>query len=351
VRIDDLARDAGRRARHIGDGHELEALDRFHRARERRRRTQSIAAGALAIGVTAVIAVTSLVLSRSDVAPATVPPSGTILLGEWNERIQQAEWFTVRTDGTQLRSIGVTATCAEWMPDGRHLFITDDEAVSPRQPLRPAVVDVTGEDRRALDATEDPELHLGCGAVSPDGTRIALEGFGREGSAVGGIYTVDASDGGDAIRITIGPDSYPAYSPDGREIVFLRTKAGVQPAGAGALFVVASEGGHARRITPWGASFLRQSWSPDGEWIAFEHPYGELYLVHPDGTGFHRVPVDLPSGTGAANPSWSPDGRWLVFSLRRDGVGEIWAVRPDGTGLQRIVAEPGTDLSMPRWSP
>ena len=73
--------------------------------------------------------------------------------------------------------------------------------------------------------------------------------------------------------------------------------------------------------------------------------------MHPDGTGFHPVPVDLPPGTGATNPSWSADGEWLIFSLRRSDAGEILAVRPDGTGLQQILAVPGSDLSFPRWRP
>ncbi len=97
----------------------------------------------------------------------------------------------------------------------------------------------------------------------------------------------------------------------------MRTKPGIQPSGAGALFVVGADGGRAERITPWGSAFLDQAWSPDGRWITFERPYGELYLVRPDASDLHAIPVQLPTGAGAETPSWSAVGRWIVFSFMR----------------------------------
>jgi TolB protein len=190
--------------------------------------------------------------------------------------------------------------------------------------------------------------------VSPDGTRLVLEGFNDAHPAGNGVYTVRASDGGDLKRLTKSPpgaaDGYPRYSPDGRRIVFLRNSPGVDPSGAGALFVVNSDGTGLRRITPWGYAFLSQSWSPDGKWIAFERPYGELYLVHPNGTGLHRIPLDLPAGAGAENPAWSPDGSWLVFSLVRNGAANIYIVRPNGLGMRHVTLFAGVSAQTPDWT-
>jgi len=104
-----------------------------------------------------------------------------------------------------------------------------------------------------------------------------------------------------------------------------------------------------RRITPWGYAFDDHAWSPDGTWIVFQRPYGQLYLVHPDGSGLHRVPIQLPRGTGGLNPSWSPDGVWIVFSLQRDERAEIYLLRPDGTGLRRVTGALGAQAQHPDW--
>ena len=208
-----------------------------------------------------------------------------------------------------------------------------------------------GSGLRPLDATQDPGLQLGCGNLSPNGSRMVLEGFSEADQSRDGIYSVRASDGGDLVRLTHGADGYPRYAPDGSKVVFLRTKAGVLPDGAGALFVMDADGSDARRITPWGSAFLGQAWSPDGEWIVFQRPFGELDLVRPDGSELHRVPMTLPPGAGAREPSWSPDGAWIVFTTLQDGGSSLSAVRPDGSGLQPLADTPGLEEGQAHWRP
>ena len=129
-----------------------------------------------------------------------------------------AAWFTVRPDGTAVRDLGIETTCAVWYPDGSGILITNDDAAGPAAPLRPAVVDPDGSNLSPLDATENPDLNLGCGDVSPDGTRIALEGFGQDGHPnLDGIYSVRASDGGGLVRLLRGTVAPPWYSPDGTD--------------------------------------------------------------------------------------------------------------------------------------
>ncbi len=276
---------------------------------------------------------------------------GLILYGEWDAARQQAEWFTVRPDGSDRRDLRVTSTCAGWFPDGSKILITNDAAVGPGAPLRPAVVDPDGSNRHQLDGTQNPLLNLGCGDVSPDGTRIAVEGFGHDDpSDVDGIYTIRASDGGDLVQVVSGPIAPPRYSPDGTRLSYFDTRAGVSPTGSGALFVTPAEGGDPVQITPWGFAFDDHAWSPDGSWIVFQRPYGQLYLVHPDGSDLHRLPLELPAGAGALNPSWSPDGHWIAFSLQRSDGSEIFVVRPDGTGLQRVPGTAGGQAQDPDWA-
>jgi Tol biopolymer transport system component len=334
-------------------GVDADPFERFERTRRTRSRNRRIANGAVAAAVAtaSIVFVVSTLTPETRPAPATAKlPPGTILYGEWNERVSQARWFTVRTDGTGRTDLHLRASCAEWFPGGEAILITNDAGFTTESPLRPAVVEPDGSNPRPLDGTEDRELNLGCGDVSPDGRRIVLEGFTVPDGERNGIYSVRTSDGGDLARLTSGLDAYPQYSPDGASVVFMRIKPGVQPDGAGALFVVDADGGAADRITPWGSAFLDQAWSPTGEWIAFQRPYGQLFLVRPDGTDLHRVDVRLPQGSGARTPSWSPDGEWIVFSVQRVNGATLWAVRPDGSDLQRVTTPSDVDQTLPDWS-
>lgn len=332
-----------------------EAMERFRRYRGRKQRNQRV--GAVLLSTVLVVSALALVTrafgpSRRNTPAAPAPPGGEILYGLWNPKLQQAHWFTVNPDGSRVQDLHIVATCARWFPDGSKILITDDAAAA-NGGLRPATINPDGSGLQRLGAVVDPNLNLGCGDVSPDGTRLVLEGFSDGHPEVNGIYTVRASDGGGLLRLTRNPyrtsDGYPQYSPDGRRVVFFRTKPGTFPDGAGALFVVGSDGTGLRRITPWGFAFLGEGWSPDGSWIVFQKPYGQLFVVHPDGTGLHQIPVQLPSGSGAVSPAWSPDGTRIVFALERNGQANIYTVRTDGSGLQQVTHSTGVDETTPDW--
>ena len=328
-------------------------FDRFERSLSRKGRNQRLGAFLVAGGLAVlgiVFAVRALGPERPEV-PAAPLPVGSILFGQWDERVQQARWFTVTSDGSGRSALGVLASCAVWFPEGDRIRITNDADGGPANPLRPAVVRADGSGLQRLDGAKDPNLELGCGDVSNDGCRLVLEGFNEKDTRFNGIFTVRASDGGGLVRLTRGLDGPPKYSPDGTQIVFMRTKRGILPDGAGALFVMNADGTDLRRITPWGGAFIDQSWSPDGRWIAFQKPYGELFLVRPDGTRMHQVPVDLPAGSGARQPSWSPDGNWIVFSLTQGQTASIYSVRPEGTGLTQVTPAGASQDSAPDWRP
>ena len=331
-----------------------QSIARFERVRVRKQRNRRIGATLLATGVTvAAIVFVGRVFAPAGRGTPAAPnlPGGLILYGDWDAQGQRADWYTAQPDGSSLRDLKVSATCAVWFPEGDRILITDDAAVGPGRPLRPAVIDADGSNLRSLDAVSDPELNLGCGDVSPDGTRLALEGFSQgDDLALDGIYTVRASDGGGLRQLIQGPVSPPRYSPDGSRLSFFDTKEGVSPTGSGALFVMRTDGTDLRRITPWGYAFDDHAWSPDGTWIVFQRPYGQLYLVHPDGSDLHGVPIQLPRGAGGLNPSWSPDGEWLVFSLQRDERAEIYLLRPDGTDLRRVTGALRAQAQHPDWS-
>ena len=80
---------------------------------------------------------------------------------------------------------------------------------------------------------------LGCSTWSPDGGRLAVEGFNDNDHSRNGIYLADAHDGGNIVRLTTnGQDSTDVpgdWSPDGRQVAFVRGIAGQEN---GTLWVV-----------------------------------------------------------------------------------------------------------------
>jgi Tol biopolymer transport system component len=333
----------------------LEFRSRLDRRKHRGRRYTLMAVVALTVVATGVATLMARNGFGADDRPPEAAGVGRILFGRWDARLQQSHWFTISPDGTNEQSLHVTATCASWFPDGSRVLLTDDARTQQGQPLRPATVRPDGSDLRRLDAAAAPHLNLGCGDVSPSGSQIVLEGFGDRRRSHNGIYSVRASDGADLRRLTQnsagGSDSDPRFAPDGHRIVFLRTIPGTTPEGAGALFVTSADRqATPQRITPWGYAFLGYSWSPDGHWIAFQRPYGQLYIVHPDGTGLRRIPLDLPPGDGAQNPAWSPDGKQIAFSLSSKGQANIYTARLDGSDLRRVTSGQGAEEQTPDWT-
>ena len=124
------------------------------------------------------------------------------------------------------------------------------------------------------------------------------------------IYTVPFNDGkGGAARPFPGASNngvsnfFPAFSPDGKFVVFCRAEnySLLQPDSR--LYIVPASGGQARlmrcnrgRMNSW------HSFSPNGRWLVFSSkefsPYTQLFLAHVDANGCDAPPVLLEHFTG-----------------------------------------------------
>ena len=272
--------------------------------------------------------------------------------------------YAVNADGSDEQPLFSEGPSAgpRWSPGGDEIqvFCCDDGMAAH-------IVDPETGVIRTSFPPPDPTLETHCGgAWSPDGERLACEGFGVDDPSRNGIYTIRVSDGGALTRITAnnGGDDIPGdYSPEGDRLVFLRSTEG----GKVGIFVTELDGDDVHRISPSGvivADTTAGRWSPIDDrilFVAHESPnhHKAIWIVNADGSDPHRLPVDPgcggplsdPESFGCYSPSWSPDGRWIVFVRSApDGSEEsLWIVNAQGSGLVQLT-DGGFD-DQPDWGP
>jgi WD40 repeat protein len=234
------------------------------------------------------------------------------------------------SDGEQLH----------FSPDGKRLALTAADHAA-------LVINADGTGSHALPLPKGAP-NLACVLWSPDGARLACEGFDDAKPSRNGMYTVRASDGGDFRRLSSHRDVPCGYSPDGRQLLFTRitSDAGLRNE-IGNLMVMNADGSGSLRSVHKDVG-LSCDWAPDGEtFLAQER--GHLILVD-----LHGKVTSIPTEVQAASlGSFSPDGTHVAFSGRRAGGSEtdIYTVRIDGAELTQITSTSAQSEEWSDWGP
>lgn len=243
--------------------------------------------------------------------------------------------YLVSPDGSSAPKLLTAGGWPSWSRDGKRIAFHRDGQI--------CVIDISGSNESCVGAGAFPSL-------SPDGRSIAFRSL--DGIAV---MNADGSDVRTLVRHDFRTDTYapwdmgvakPAWSPDGQYIAFEHLGDGdVQPA---QIFVMKADGSDVRRLTM--SSDNRRyaesdpSWSVDGPSVFFwSYGYG-LASVAATGGVPTSIYVNFPAVAYGSRPAPSPDARAVAYTVRdwTTGASSIWL-----TSGGRLVPD-GHDAA---WSP
>jgi Tol biopolymer transport system component len=230
-------------------------------------------------------------------------PNGKRLAFEASEGLNafNIDIYTMNAYGSAVQRITKESTLdrmPSWSPDGTKIaFMKDSRSVQEPDTGDIYTIRVDGTDLRQLTGNGLDEYP----AWSPDGKTVA---FGRVTQANGSICTVN-SDGGGLRKLTDPPegfwDSNPSWSPDGTKIAFTRGSASRPD-----VFTMNADGTHLRKLTGKTEGAYSPAFSPDGKRIVFVGWNGgdKLYVMNADGTGVQRLTMNSKGYDDA--PDWQP---------------------------------------------
>jgi dipeptidyl aminopeptidase/acylaminoacyl peptidase len=141
------------------------------------------------------------------------------------------------------------------------------------------------------------------------------------------LGTGDAPADERAVLRSLGRETWPQFSPDGRKIANVSDQTGSEE-----VWISDADGGNRVKVTSLGESAAaRPRWSPDGKTLVFD-ANGD------NDTGIYTVAAAAgakPSRVVAEgnNPSWSNDGKRIYYQAR----GQIWKVSADGANPEPLL--------------
>lgn len=252
-------------------------------------------------------------------------------------RGESKEIYAMDYDGAQVKRItknGSINLSPEWWPDDNGLVYT---SYKHREPDLYSLRLSGGEDR----LTGGMGVDVGA-EFSPDGRQLA---FMKNVDGNPDIYLTDAR-GKSLSRITWlkSVEASPAWSPDGKRIAFVSDRYGSPQ-----IFVMNVDGSGVRRVTLEGSYNTSPAWSPTGDFIAYTNRIGGKFgiaLIDPETLQSRQLVGEAGNNE---DPAWSPDGRYLSFSSNRTGTYQIYIVDRNGRREWRITSGKW-NKNQPAWS-
>jgi tricorn protease len=177
--------------------------------------------------------------------------------------------------------------------------------------------------------------------VAPKGERALF-------AARGDIFTAPIENGPtrNLTRSSNAHDRAPAWSPDGKQVLFISDASGEEE-----LYLVAQDGSAPMKQLTKGnkARLYRPTWSPDGKRVVYSDKEGRVFVVTV--AGGSQVQVGDERNGQVTDFSWSPCSAWLAFSLgQRNGNNAIY-IWGTGDGKTQKITDGFFNERNPAWDP
>jgi len=285
-----------------------------------------------------------------DVFPA---PVGALLLVELGCPNGQTGLFLDTDSGSVTQPVTETDShFLAWKPDGKEVYLKVDSLGNTRVVRS----DVKGR-LRNVDITG-----LTYDLATMPGSSDFVFTFSR-GLGSGSEMTLSQRNGRELQQLLVDHFNYLSFarfSPDGKQIAFLKIPDSQTPFTVGELWVMDSDGSNPHKLADADAGHgYAANWSPDGKWIAFvkrenagdqganqsaESLISNIYLVNVQNGDLKQV-TSLTTGR-VETPHWSPDGNTLAFNTVLDGRMEVQIADIASGEIQSLTTEPAC---CPAW--
>jgi len=248
-----------------------------------------------------------------------ISPDGRELAVGWDrrnaDRTERGAYLLDLVTGNKRDLPGLN-NAAAFAPDGKRLVAANYPDPAPGE-LKTEIVELDLDTGKLRSLAPDPALDW-LPSYSPDGRWVVFNSL-RSGAS--DLYRVDLRSAA-VERLTQDPryEAHAQFSNDGKRILFHRE---VEPDD----YALAVLDVRTRRVTELPGSRREQAypaWSPDNRWIAYgddtlqDKGKTDLYLMRSDGTHARRLTTHPAKD---AYPTFAPDGRSIVFMrAQEEGV-------------------------------
>lgn len=261
--------------------------------------------------------------------------------------VRDGKLLSQRFDVVKGRAIGEPATIAGNV-SYLYIFARADFDASPAGVAvyrtntskgRLVLVDRRGIETRIID---DKELYM-ANAMSPDGKKAAVTITNRA-AGLADIWIYDLGSAvGDRFTSEPGMEFGPAWSPDGRSIVYAHNLGGMLPS----LVLRSLAASTPEELIPKGPGQSYANFSPDGETLFYQQDAGSGLDIFTLAMKTRKSQPFLATSFSESMPEVSPDGRWLAFASSATGTSEIYVQALAGGSARIRVSNQGG--RSPRW--